>query len=157
MIPSQPIRVSAISALLRSILRSSGEPLWLPYTPYKRVASTAVARLSSVWVIACSNLSQVSLLYACGEVTSCDARGQHMYSCSIRDGSQGNVHYICVRKKVYKAEPTLALKPRGDVTRNLKQGYHWPPKRTRVRQKLFKKNNEHFTRKVPHLYSHRGS
>ena len=26
-------------------------------------------------------------------------------------------------KKVNKAEPTLALKPRGDVTRNPKQGY----------------------------------
>ena len=25
-----------------------------------------------------------------------------------------------------KAEPTLALKPRGDVTRNPKQGYQWP-------------------------------
>ena len=40
-------------------------------------------------------------------------------------------------QKVNKAEPTLALKPRGDVTRNLKQGYQWPQKRTCVRQKLF--------------------
>ena len=29
-----------------------------------------------------------------------------------------------------KAEPTLALKPRGDVTRSLKQGYQWPQKWT---------------------------
>ena len=29
-----------------------------------------------------------------------------------------------------KAEPTLALKPRGDVTRSLKQGYQWPHKWT---------------------------
>ena len=27
-------------------------------------------------------------------------------------------------QKANKAEPTLALKPRGDVTRNPKQGYH---------------------------------
>ena len=41
-------------------------------------------------------------------------------------------------QKVNQAEPTLALRPRGDVTRNPKQGYQWPPKRTcvRVRQKL---------------------
>ena len=35
-----------------------------------------------------------------------------------------------------KAEPTLALKPRGDVTRSLKQGYQWPHKWTCVQQKL---------------------
>ena len=34
-----------------------------------------------------------------------------------------------------KAEPTLALKPGGDVTRNPKQGCQWPHKRTIVRQK----------------------
>ena len=33
----------------------------------------------------------------------------------------GNVHYIHLCN-VNKAEPTLALKPRGDVTRNPKQG-----------------------------------
>ena len=38
-----------------------------------------------------------------------------------------------------KAEPTLALKPRGDITRNPKQGYQWPQKRTCVRKKLGKK------------------
>ena len=35
-----------------------------------------------------------------------------------------------------KAEPTLALKPRGDVTRSLKQGYQWPQKWTCVQQKF---------------------
>ena len=35
-----------------------------------------------------------------------------------------------------KAEPTLALKPREDVTRSPKQGYHWPQKWTRVQQKF---------------------
>ena len=41
--------------------------------------------------------------------------------------------------KANKAELTLTLKPRGD-TRNLKQGYQWPQKRTciRVRQKHLK-------------------
>ena len=32
-------------------------------------------------------------------------------------------------KNVKKAEPTRPLKPRGDVTRNPKQGYQWPPKK----------------------------
>ena len=36
-----------------------------------------------------------------------------------------------------KAEPTLALKPRGDVTRSPKQGYQWPHKWTCVQQKKF--------------------
>ena len=45
-------------------------------------------------------------------------------------------------QKMNKAEPTLPLKPRGDVTRNPKQGYQWPPKRACVcvRQKHFKKS-----------------
>ena len=38
-------------------------------------------------------------------------------------------------QKANKAEPTLALKPRGE-----KQGYQWPQKRTCVRQQLFLKN-----------------
>ena len=36
-----------------------------------------------------------------------------------------------------KAEPTLALKPRGDVNRSPKQGYQWPQKWTCVQQKIF--------------------
>ena len=38
-----------------------------------------------------------------------------------------------------KPEPTLALKPRGDVTRSPKQGYQWPHKRTCLQQKFKKK------------------
>ena len=38
---------------------------------------------------------------------------------------------------VNKAEPTLALKPIGDVTRSPKQGFQWPHKRTCVHQKNF--------------------
>ena len=36
-----------------------------------------------------------------------------------------------------KAEPTLALKPRGDITGSLKQGYQWNQKWTCVQQKFF--------------------
>ena len=40
-----------------------------------------------------------------------------------------------------KVEPTLALKPRGDMTRSPKQGYQWPHKWTCVtcKQKFKKK------------------
>ena len=41
-----------------------------------------------------------------------------------------------------KAEPTLALKPRGDVTRSPKQGYQWPHKWTCVQQKFFLKKKK---------------
>ena len=37
--------------------------------------------------------------------------------------------------KVQIRLPTLALKPIGDVTRSLKQGYQWPHKWTCVQQK----------------------
>ena len=40
-----------------------------------------------------------------------------------------------------KAEPTLALKPRGDITRSPKQGYQWPQKWTCVQQKFKKKKS----------------
>ena len=43
-----------------------------------------------------------------------------------------------------KAEPTLALKPRGDVTRSPKQGYQWPHKWTCVQQKFLKKKKKNF-------------
>ena len=39
------------------------------------------------------------------------------------------MRYICLRN-ANKAEPTLALKPRGDITRNPKQGCQWPQNRT---------------------------
>ena len=44
-------------------------------------------------------------------------------------GSQG-IHITFAAAKANKAEPTLALKPRGYVTRNPKQGYQWPKNRT---------------------------
>ena len=36
-----------------------------------------------------------------------------------------NVHYIRLHNRT-TTEPILALKPRGDITRNPKQGYQWP-------------------------------
>ena len=40
-----------------------------------------------------------------------------------------------------KAEPTLALKPRGDVTRSPKQGYQWPHKWDMCQTKILKKSS----------------
>ena len=37
-----------------------------------------------------------------------------------------------------KAEPTLALKPRGDITRSPKQGYQWPHKKKSCPPKILK-------------------
>ena len=53
-----------------------------------------------------------------------------------------------------KAEPTLALKPRGDVTRSPKQGYQWPHKWTCVLQNFFflkkkKRRLNLYPRRVP--------
>ena len=59
--------------------------------------------------------------------------------CSTRGGSQGT--YITFASAMRIRQPTLALKPRGDITRNPKQGYQWPQNRTCVcvRQKYLKK------------------
>ena len=60
-------------------------------------------------------------------------------ACSTRGGSQGT--YITFASAMQIRQPTLALKPRGDVTRNPKQGYQWPQNRTCecVCQKYLKK------------------
>ena len=77
-----------------------------------------VARSSSVWVIASLNPTSAHL---CGEVTGCmmsAKRSVHV----VPEVDLGKVHHIHLRKKVNKAEPTLTLKPRGDITRNPKEG-----------------------------------
>ena len=66
---------------------------------------------------------------ACEEATGYDAGHQEVSMCSTRGGSQGMYITFASAKKVNKAEPTLALNPRGDITRNQKQGYQWPPKK----------------------------
>ena len=54
-------------------------------------------------------------------------------------------------QKANKAEPTLALNPKGDITRNPKQGYQWPQKRACVSAKNFKKNKKN-KQKNPTLF-----
>ena len=53
---------------------------------------------------------------------------QEVGKCSTRGESLGMYITFASAKIANKAEPTLALKPRGDVTRNPKQGYQWPLK-----------------------------
>ena len=67
---------------------------------------------------------------------------KRLATCSTRDGSQGT--YITFASAMRIRQPTLALKPRGDVTRNPKQGYQWPQNRTCVcvRQKYLKKKKK---------------
>ena len=55
----------------------------------------------------------------------CNAVCQEVGNVQHQRWISGNVHYIRLHNR-NKAEPTLALKPREDVTRNPKQGYQWP-------------------------------
>ena len=79
---------------------------------------------------------------------------QEVGKCSTRGESWGMYITFASAKIANKAEPTLALKPRGDVTRNPKQGYQWPQKRTCecVRQKLLKKKKKKRMKLETHLY-----
>ena len=96
---------------------------------------------SSVWVIAHLNSKPTPTSDdACGEVTGCNTCNQELSRCSTRGRSQGMYITFTSAKQVNKAEPTLALKPRGDVTRNQKQGYQWPQNRTHVSVKNLKEN-----------------
>ena len=56
----------------------------------------------------------------------CDVSCQEVSRCSARGGSEG-IMYITFAstKKLNKAELTLALKPRGDVTRQLRIEIHF--------------------------------
>ena len=87
-----------------------------------------VAFSASVWVISHSNPSQFLslLMHVRKRWLSCwPSRGwQLLHKMWI----SGHVHYICLHKAATIVELTLALKPRGDVIRNPKQGYQWPPK-----------------------------
>ena len=58
---------------------------------------------------------------------------QEVGTCSTRGESQGT--YITFDSAMRISQPTLALKPRGDVTRNPKQGYQWPQNRTQASAK----------------------
>ena len=67
----------------------------------------------------------------CQEVSRCHTRGESQGMCNV-------THMPPLSSN--KAEPTLALKPRGDVTRSPKQGISGPTKRTHVLLKLKKKS-----------------
>ena len=68
---------------------------------------------------------------------------QEVGKCSTRAESWGMyITFASAKKIANKAEPTLALKPRGDVTRNPKQGYQWPQKKGHVSAKNFKKKQK---------------
>ena len=67
---------------------------------------------------------------------------QEVGKCSTRGESWGMYITFASAKIANKAEPTLALKPRGDVTRNPKQGYQWPPKKDMCPPKTLKKKKK---------------
>ena len=54
----------------------------------------------------------------------------------------GNVHCFHLYKKANNSEPTLALKPIGDVSRNPKQGYQWSQKMNMCMPKTLKKQRK---------------
>ena len=68
-------------------------------------------------------------------------------SVSACQASRGVAQEVNLRERISrmplqssnKAEPTLALKPRGDITRSPKQVYQWPQKWTCVQKKSLKK------------------
>ena len=69
------------------------------------------------------------LKHTCGEVISCHAGHQEVSRCHTRGESQGTYITYVSAKCEYRL-PTLALKPRGDITRSPKQGISGPTKRT---------------------------
>ena len=52
-----------------------------------------------------------------------------------------NLRTSAQARKHASKKSTLALKPRADVTRSLKQGYQWPHKKDSCPPKIFKKKN----------------
>ena len=72
---------------------------------------------------------------------SCHAGCQEVGMCCTIGESQGTCNITCTPLlSSNKAEPTLASKPRGYITRSPKQGYHCPHKKDSCPPKNFKKN-----------------
>ena len=67
----------------------------------------------------------------------CHVGRQEVSSCGTRPEFQG-MYITLFLNQVQIRLLTLALKPRGDVTRSPKQWYQWPNKRTCVHQKCKK-------------------
>ena len=78
------------------------------------------------------------------EVSRCSTRGESQETCNITRTPPPRAN---------KAEPTLALKSRGDITRSPKQGYQWPHKKDSCPPKNFKKkkkeNSSQFELQLP--------
>ena len=76
---------------------------------------------------------------------SCHASHQEVSRCHTRGESQGTCNITCTPPlSLNKAEPTLALKPRGDVTRSPKQGYQWPHRKDSCPPKNLKKKKKKY-------------
>ena len=60
------------------------------------------------------------------------------FSCLTSAVNLRNIYHVHLCQ-VQMRLPTLALKPRGDVTESPKQGYQWPQKWTHVHQRMFSK------------------
>ena len=75
--------------------------------------------------------------HACGEVTGCVLAAKKS-ACVAPEVDLGECTLHSPLQKVNKAEPTLALNPRWDITSNPKQEYQWPQKGL-VSAKNFKK------------------
>ena len=74
---------------------------------------------------------------------SCHAGHQEVGRCRTRGESQGTCNITRTPPlSSNKAEPTLALKPRGDVTRSPKQGYQWPHKKGLMSSKNLQKKKK---------------
>ena len=78
------------------------------------------------------------LKHACGESDRLLCWLYTLAEVSHQRWISGNVYHVRLCKVQIRLS-TLALKPRGDVTRSLKQGYQWPQKWTCVQQKFKKK------------------
>ena len=97
-------------------------------TTSSRVAGTMVASLSSVWVIAHQIQAIHTSAHACWEVTSCMLAAKRS-PWVAPEVNLGKCTLHLPLQKANRAEPTLALKPRGDVTRNPKRGVPVAPKK----------------------------
>ena len=78
------------------------------------------------------------LKHACGESDQLLCWPYTPVEVSYQRWISGNVYHIRLWK-VWIRLPTLALKPRGDITRSPKQEYQWPQKWTCVQQNFLKK------------------
>ena len=77
----------------------------------------------------------------CGEVTSCVLAAKRS-ACVAPEVDLGECILHSLLQEANKAEHTLTLKHRGDITRNPKQGYQWPQKGHVSAKKLLKKRKQ---------------